>query len=45
MAEIAWGAPMLFGYARASMFHRSEPGHITGAPEDVGGLVSFYASF
>ncbi|MEO0590403.1 MAG: peptidase S8, partial [Pseudomonadota bacterium] len=45
MTEIAWGAPMLFGYARASVFHRSEPGHISGAPEDVGGLVSFYASF
>ncbi|MEL6238231.1 MAG: peptidase S8, partial [Pseudomonadota bacterium] len=45
MTEIAWSAPVLFGYARASMFHRSEPGHIAGAPEDVGGLISFNASF
>jgi hypothetical protein len=45
MSELAWGAPLFGGYARASAFHRREPGHFSSAPDDVGGLVSFTAAF
>ncbi|WP_369410140.1 S8 family peptidase [Erythrobacter crassostreae] len=45
MGEMTWGAPLFVGYARASVFYRSEPGHFSSAPDDVGALVSFNASF
>lgn len=45
MGELTYGSPLFFGYARASVFYRSEPGHIERAPTDVGALVSFSASF
>ena len=45
MSELAWAAPIFGGYARASAFHRRQPGHFASAPQDVGGLVSFSASF
>ena len=45
MSEIAWAAPLFGGYARASAFHRRQPGHFAVSPDDVGGLVSFRASF
>ncbi|MEM6585870.1 MAG: S8 family serine peptidase, partial [Pseudomonadota bacterium] len=45
MSEIAWAAPLFGGYARASAFHRRQPGHFSNAPDDLGGLVSFNASF
>ena len=45
MSELAWAAPIFGGYARASAFHRRQPGHFAAAPQDVGGLVSYRASF
>ncbi|MEM7701460.1 MAG: S8 family peptidase [Pseudomonadota bacterium] len=45
MSELAWAAPVFGGYARASAFHRRQPGHFATSPDDVGGLVSFSASF
>ncbi|MEO0689618.1 MAG: S8 family peptidase [Pseudomonadota bacterium] len=45
MSELAWATPLFGGYARASAFHRRQPGHFSNASDDVGGLVSFNASF
>ncbi|MCK0127463.1 S8 family peptidase [Erythrobacter sp. F6033] len=45
MGELTWGSPLFIGYARASVFYRSEPGHVASAPDDMGALVSFSASF
>ena len=45
MGELTYGSPLLFGYGRASVFYRSEPGHLERTPADVGALVSFSASF
>ncbi|WP_328705831.1 S8 family peptidase [Erythrobacter rubeus] len=45
MGELTWGGPLLFGYARASAFYRREPGHFAAAPDDMGALVTFSASF
>ncbi|MEO1488315.1 MAG: S8 family peptidase [Pseudomonadota bacterium] len=45
MSELAWGLPVWGGYARASAFHRRQPGHFATAPDDVGAVVSFNATF
>jgi len=45
MSELSWGTPLLGGYARASAFHRRQPGHFSAAPDDVGALISFNAAF
>ena len=45
MGEFSWGSPLFFGYTRASAFYRSEPGHVASAPDDIGALVSFSATF
>ncbi|MEM8725645.1 MAG: peptidase S8, partial [Pseudomonadota bacterium] len=45
MGELAWGSPLLFGYANASVFYRHQPGHFANAPADMGVLVGFNASF
>ncbi|MEL7218360.1 MAG: S8 family serine peptidase, partial [Pseudomonadota bacterium] len=45
MGEIAWGSPLLFGYANASVFYRNQPGHFANAPADMGMLIGFDASF
>ncbi|MEW4447337.1 S8 family peptidase [Qipengyuania sp. JC766] len=36
MGELAWQGWLLGGDASASLFYRSEPGHIAGAPDDAG---------
>lgn len=45
MSELAWSAPMFGGYARASAFHRHQPGHFANSLDDVGALISFNAGF
>ena len=45
MSELAWAAPLFGGFARASAYHRRQPGHFVSAPDDVGGVVSFSKSF
>lgn len=45
MSEFAWSTPLLGGWARASAFHRRQPGHFAGAPDDTGAVVSFNAAF
>jgi hypothetical protein len=45
MGELAWGSRLLFGYASASLFYRSEPGHFADAPGDMGAVIRFNASF
>ncbi len=45
MSELNWGLPLWGGWASASAFHRSQPGHFEQAPDDVGALVRFNAAF
>jgi hypothetical protein len=45
ISELAWRGPTGFGWSNVSLFYRSEPGHFADAPDDVGAVVSFGASF
>lgn len=45
ISEIAWRGPTGFGWSDVSLFYRSEPGHFANAPDDIGAVISFGASF
>lgn len=43
--ELAWRGQLLGGEAAASLFYRSEPGHIAGMPDDKGVAVKWSTRF
>jgi len=45
MSELTWGLPIWGGWLSGSAFHRRQPGHFADAPDDLGALVGFNASF
>ncbi|MFU7529518.1 S8 family peptidase [Qipengyuania sp. ASV99] len=45
MGEMNWTAQLPFGLVSTSVFYRSEPGHFSSAPDDVGALITLRSSF
>jgi len=45
MSELAWNSPLGIGWGGLSAFHRRQPGHFVDAPDDIGAIISFGASF
>ena len=45
MSEFAYGIALPIGYARASAYYRTDPGHIERLPADIGAVVSVNARF
>jgi hypothetical protein len=43
--ELAWRGPLFGGDASASLFYRTDPGHVAGLPDDKGVAVKWNARF
>ena len=45
VGELAWRGPLAKGYAAASLYYRTDPGHYAGAPDDAGVAVTWSRGF
>jgi hypothetical protein len=45
VGEIAWRGPLAKGWASASLYYRTDPGHYAQAPADAGVAVTWSRGF
>ena len=45
VGEIAWRGPLAKGWASASLYYRTDPGHYAQAPDDAGMAVTWSRGF
>ncbi|MBU0669809.1 MAG: S8 family serine peptidase [Alphaproteobacteria bacterium] len=45
VGEMSWRGPFASGFASASLYYRTEPGHFTAAPDDAGVAVTWRKGF
>ncbi|WP_281179990.1 S8 family peptidase [Croceicoccus bisphenolivorans] len=45
IAELRWFGPLAGGNVTASLFFRTDPGHVAALPDDKGGAIRWFAKF